>query len=164
MSDLPRIIELANDPLIGEMTLNIPHPYTEESAIFWLNLAYTGRESGSKFIFAIRDKNSGEFMGGIGLHPGNPHRRGELGYWIGAPYRRNGYVSEAAGRLIQFGFEELDMLRIEATHLLGNEASGRVMTNNGMEFEGDLNDYYSKNGVPRSVRLYAILRSKWTGL
>lgn len=161
MADLPRILVLANDPLIGEMTLNIPHPYTEESAVFWVNLANEGREDGKKYIFAIRDGETEEFMGGIGIHHGNPHRRGELGYWIGAPHRRRGYVSEAAGRLIRFGFEELNLLRIQATHLVGNEPSGRVMTGNGMRWEADLTDYYIKNGQTRSVKQYRILRGEW---
>ena len=161
MTDLPCLLELADDPYLGQMTLNIPHPYTEESAIFWLNLANQGWQSGDKCIFAIRAPETELFLGGIGLHVNKTHRRGELGYWIGAPYRGQGFVTEAAAELIHFGFAELDLLRIQATHLKENPASGKVMTKNGMQFEGTLEDYYIKVGKSQTVRQYRILRREW---
>lgn len=160
IADLPRLLELGDDPTLAEMTLNIPHPYREEDAVWWLNKAITGREDGSAYIFAIREGETGRFLGGIGLHLEARHRRAEAGYWIGKPYRGQGYVTEALGRLLRFGFEELDVHRIQATHWVGNPASGRVMLKNGMELEGELKDYYFRDGKARSVFLYRILRGQ----
>ena len=160
-TDRDRIVELANDPLIGEMTLNIPYPYVAEDADFWIQMAADGLADGSKYVFAVRNPENRELLGGIGLHVTAPHQRGTIGYWMGAPSRNRGYITEALGALLRFGFGELNLLRIDANHLLKNPASGRPMIKNGMRFEGQLDDYYVKNGHPRSVRQYRILRREF---
>ena len=62
--------------------------------------------------------------------------RAELGYWVGEPYWGNGYCSEAACALIDFGFEQLELKQIIAEHLRNNPASGRVMRKAGMQHIG----------------------------
>ncbi|MDZ7693857.1 MAG: GNAT family N-acetyltransferase [Balneolaceae bacterium] len=67
VKDIPRIMEYADNPKVSDMTLNIPHPYQEEDAIFWLNMANKGFEGRLHFIFAICLLQTDEFIGGIGL-------------------------------------------------------------------------------------------------
>ena len=55
-TDIPQIITYAGDENISRYTLNIPHPYQEKDAVFWLNMASEGLADGSKYIFAVRDK------------------------------------------------------------------------------------------------------------
>jgi [ribosomal protein S5]-alanine N-acetyltransferase len=47
---------------------------------------------------------------GLGLEP--DHARAQLGYWIGRPYWRQGYATEAAREVVRFAFEELGLERI----------------------------------------------------
>ncbi|MEM9931581.1 MAG: GNAT family N-acetyltransferase, partial [Bacteroidota bacterium] len=133
-ADIPRIIQLANNPKISEVTLNIPHPYSEDSARFWLQMGVDGRKEGNRELFAIRNQE-GLFLGGVGLDYDRRHRKGTLGYWIGEPYWGQGFMTEAVKAIIAFGFEELGLCRIEATHILSNPASGRVMAKAGMAYE-----------------------------
>lgn len=160
-TDVPQLIRLCNDPLIAEMTLSISDPYEESDAIAWLHAANQGRRTRSAFVYAIRTGTGAELMGGIGIHVSPKYGHGELGFWMGAPYRGKGYVTEAIGAVIDFGFRELELPRIHAIHKLGNDASGGAMLRNGMRREATLEDYVIKDGRPQTVVLYRILRGEY---
>ncbi|WP_086009480.1 GNAT family N-acetyltransferase [Nafulsella turpanensis] len=114
--DIPKIIEYANNARIAEMTLNIPHPYTEKDAVYWINMAYTGFEKRIQYTFGIYLNTTSEFIGGIGLKVDSKFDRGELGYWIAEQFWNNGYASEAVKEIIIYGFENLNLNKIFATH------------------------------------------------
>ncbi len=78
--DIPKINEYANNPGIAEMTLNIPHPYTEKDAVYWINMAYTGYEKGIQYTFGICLATTREFIGGISVKVEPRFNRGELGF------------------------------------------------------------------------------------
>ncbi len=88
--DIPRIVQLAANPRVSDYTLNLPFPYAEKDAIYWLNLAHQGCANGTHFIFAIRLKPDNAFIGGIGLTLERRFNRAELGYWLGEPYWNRG--------------------------------------------------------------------------
>lgn len=145
-SDVPNIVAYAGQREVADTTLNIPHPYREEDAIFWINSAHQGFKQKSQYTFAIRLQATGEFVGGMGLHVQPAFDRAELGYWVGVPFWNRGYATEAAAGLLQFGFEQLGLHKIFATYLRSNPASGKVMRKNGMVEEGVLVDHTKKNG------------------
>lgn len=60
----------------------------------------------------------------------------EIGYVINPEYRGRGIAPEAARRVLQYGFDELGLHRIEARYIIGNDASRRVMEKLGMKWEG----------------------------
>jgi ribosomal-protein-alanine N-acetyltransferase len=63
-------------------------------------------------------------------------RSAEIGYVINPKYHKMGIATEAASRVIKYGFESLGLHRIEAHYMVGNDASRKVMENIGMRFEG----------------------------
>ena len=162
LADATTIIELANDPLIAEMTLSVPYPYGEADAVHFLYMVRQGRLAENVFIYAIRSPNDRALMGAIGLHLDGKYGHAELGYWMGEPYRKRGYTSEAVGVLVEAGFRHTPVARIQAYHKDTNLASGRVMLANGLRREAVLEDYVIKNGVPQTVVQYRILRKEWT--
>lgn len=161
LADARQIIKLANDPLIAQWTLSVPSPYTEADAIFFLNMAHEKRKEDQAYIFAIRLPDEPTLMGCIGLHRDTKYGTAELGYWMGAPYRRQGYVSEAVGALIDFGFRHTEVPRIYAMHIEGNEPSGRALLANGLQYEARLEDHSVKNGAAQTALQYRILRREW---
>ncbi|MFL5567923.1 MAG: GNAT family N-acetyltransferase, partial [Gemmatimonadaceae bacterium] len=89
------------------------------------------------------------------------HRRAELGYWIALDCWNRGYATEAAERIIDFGFETLGLHRIEARHFVRNPASGRVMQKLGMQQEGVERDWAIKWNCFETLALYSILEPEW---
>lgn len=140
---------------------NIPNPYTLADAENWLAICHEGWKSGSAFRFALRDKRSGRFIGMIGLHPVNEHRKAEVGYWLGKEFHGRGYAGEALMAVLRFGFETLDLNKIFATHFTQNPASGKVMEKAGMKHEGFLKQEYYHQNEFQDVHRYCILKSQW---
>lgn len=161
VSDIPRIIEFAGNKKIADMTLNIPHPYEEQHAVHWIDMANQGLQCESAYNFALRLKDENLFIGGMGLHVAQLYNRAELGYWIAEPYWNKGYATEALGAILRFGFMALEMNKIFATHLIDNPASGKVMINNGMIKEGDLVDHYRKGDEYKSVSQYRLTKKEF---
>lgn len=160
-TDLASIVEYASNARVAEMTLNIPHPYREEDAVFWVNAAHTGFQDGSQYTFAIRLRPDNEFIGGMGLKINRRFDRAELGYWIAEPFWNMGFATEAAAAVLKFGFEELRLNKIYATHLIENPASGRVMQKNGMVKEGLLVDHYKRDNAYKTIVQYRMTRKEY---
>lgn len=163
-SDIPKIVKYAGNIKIARNTLNMPHPYAEKDAIFWLNFANEGFKNKTNFIFGIRLASTNEFMGGIGIHVNAKFNHGELGYWLAEPFWNNGFMSEAVKALLYFGFTTLDLHKIFATHLVENPASGKVMIKNGMIKEAELKEHYKKDGEYKSVIQLRLTREEYENI
>ncbi len=161
--DIPKIIEYLQNPKISENVINIPFPYSEKDAIFWINLANQARKNGEAYNFAIRLKNATDknFMGGIGLSIDKKHNKAELGYWIAEPFWNTGFVSEAAGKILEFGFETLELNKINSTHFIHNPASGKVMIKNKMIKEAEIKEHFKKGDKYLDVIQYRLTREEY---
>ena len=160
-SDIPDIVQLLQDPAIAATTLNVPYPYTPEHASAWLQYQQQEEAAGTGYTFAVVRQHDSVLVGAIDIRPRERHDKAEIGYWIGRPYWGQGYATEAARAIIRFGFEELGLNRIYATHFTGNPASGRVMQKAGMQFEGVLRQDVRKGERYHDHAVYAILRQEW---
>ena len=78
-----------------------------------------------------------------------------LGYWIGLPFTRRGYMTRAVDVVAGYSFEELLLHRIEAACLPINAPSIRVLENNGFEREGLARRYLKINGEWQDHVLFA---------
>jgi ribosomal-protein-alanine N-acetyltransferase len=83
---------------------------------------------------------------------------GSLGYWIGAPYARRGYMTAAVAALIPYGFTTLRLHRLEAACIPTNAASISLLEKTGFEREGYAREYLCINGQWQDHLLYARLR------
>lgn len=159
--DAPSVKRLAGAREIADTTLNIPHPYREGVAEQWIATHRPLFEQHDATIVAIVLAQSAELVGAIGLTLHAEHDRAELGYWIGLPHWGRGYATEAARALVGWGFRNLDLNRIYATHLLRNPQSGRVMEKVGMSREGVLRQYVKKWGAYEDIVVRSILREEF---
>lgn len=163
IADIPVLIDLLGDPQIAATTASIPHPYYEKDAIHFLNRSYKSWEQGTAYIFAIRDQQQ-QYIGGIGLHLQKASEKAEIGYWIGVPYWNKGYATEATQAILKFGFEELKLNKIFASHMLDNPASGKVLIHNQMIQEAILKDEFKKNGVFKTLVQYRLTVAEYQAL
>ncbi|MBI1307728.1 MAG: GNAT family N-acetyltransferase [Bacteroidetes bacterium] len=103
--------------------------------------------------FDLIHKISGRNIGSCGFHNWLPeHRRAEIGYHIIEEFRNQGFVSEAIKKIIQYGFETMNLMRIEAFTSPDNFISQKVLYNHGFQQEGLLHRHYiSDNTIHDSV-------------
>ncbi|MEM6634295.1 MAG: GNAT family protein [Pseudomonadota bacterium] len=92
-----------------------------------------------------------------------PAQAGTLGYWIGAPHARQGYMREAITAVVHHAFHVLDLSRIEAACLPENAASRGVLEKSAFKYEGVAQSYLQIDGRWRNHVLYANLRSDRRG-
>ncbi|MCM3626645.1 GNAT family N-acetyltransferase [Paenibacillus glycanilyticus] len=158
-ADAECIEKLAGDREVADTTLGIPHPYPAGAALPFIHARREASERGDGYSFAAIRTEDGAFLGVIGLHINKAHNMAELAYWIGKPYWRSGYCSEAASKVLQFAYEELGLNRVYAAAMTRNPASYKVMEKIGMKFEGVLRNHIRKGEVYEDLRHYGLLRS-----
>lgn len=110
-------------------------------------------------VFLIRRADS-VLLGALTLDQirRGPAQAGTLGYWIGAPFARQGYMREAIAAMVHHAFTSAGLSRIEAACLPENTASRGVLEKTGFKYEGVAQSYLQINGRWRNHVLYANLR------
>lgn len=114
-------------------------------------------------LFVVR--RDGTLLGAITLDNirRGPAQSGTIGYWIGQPFARQGFMQEAIGLLVHHAFTALDLSRIEAACLAENAASRGVLEKSGFKYEGVAQSYLQIDGRWRNHVLYANLRGDRRG-
>jgi ribosomal-protein-alanine N-acetyltransferase len=92
-----------------------------------------------------------------------PAQSATLGYWIGQPHARRGFMREAIAAVVHHAFVALDLSRIEAACLPENAASRGVLEKSGFKYEGVAQSYLQIAGRWRNHVLYANLRGDRRG-
>ncbi|EJL75682.1 GNAT family N-acetyltransferase [Chryseobacterium populi] len=156
--DIPFIVDYLQDKIFSELTSNIPYPYHKEDGEFWLKMSEKAFEDKTGFTFAIRNKEE-KIIGAIGLHD-REDDKAELGYWMAKPFWNNGFVTEVAKAILDFGFKELKFNKIFATYFVHNPASGKIMEKIGMEKEAVLKQHIKKEGKYFDIIMYSVFRNK----
>jgi RimJ/RimL family protein N-acetyltransferase len=152
--------ELASHRLIADTTLNIPHPYPEGGAVDWISSHEDQALNNQSYALAITTKENEELVGSIAIRF-ERYNKAELAYWMGVPFWGKGYTSEAALRLVQYGFIERKLNKIFAAAFTRNPASSKVMKKIGMSYEGTFKQHVEKNGHYEDLVYYAILKEEF---
>jgi len=118
---------------------------------------------GRAFDFAIRALDEPEFhLGNISVWPTSKRERaGEIGYWIHSSATGKGVATEAAARVAQVGFEELELHRITLRIAVGNRPSERVAEKLGFTKEGLLRKEVLVRGRWMDHTLWAMLEDEY---
>lgn len=106
--------------------------------------------------WALVEKNSGNVVGTAGfnsMHTG--FRRADVGYELSRQHWGHGFATEALERIKTFGHEHVGLQRIEATVMVGNDPSARVLQRCGFEEEGLLRAYGYWKGASHDLRMFS---------
>ena len=136
VDDIPELAQLANNRRIAEMLARMPHPYGEAEARAFLSMSQQKRTAGCAYAVTLAE--SGAFIGSAGLNATDDGL--ELGYWIGEPYWKHGYATEAAQGLIQFAFQQPEVQKVWAHTLAEDNASSHVLRKCGLSVIGEVDD------------------------
>ncbi len=127
--------------------------YAEGIESWWFKFAW----------FQIFRSDDMKYLGWCGYHTiVVNHQRAEIGYELLAEEERNkGYMGEALKKVIQYGFEDLNLNRIEALTSLENEISKKLILANGFVHEGELKSHYLKNDEFENSVFFALIRHNY---
>lgn len=161
LRDAAELQRLAGDWAIADTTFALPHPYPDGLAEEWIATHQDTFAKEEAVTFAIARKSDDSLLGTISLMNMVKEHQAELGYWIGTPYWKEGFCTEAGQALLRYTFLELGLLRVYAHHMTRNPASGRVMQKLGMRHEGCLRQHLRKSERCEDLELYGILKQEW---
>ncbi|MGI1660788.1 GNAT family N-acetyltransferase [Palleronia sp. KMU-117] len=130
--------------------------------VYWANRSIA---TGSALPLFLERRSDKALLGAITLDNirRGPAQDATLGYWIGEPFARQGYMREAIAALVHHAFETLDLSRIQAACLPENKASRGVLEKCGFKYEGVAQSYLQINGRWRNHVLYSNLRGDRRG-
>jgi RimJ/RimL family protein N-acetyltransferase len=157
--DVQELAELANNRRVAEMLSRMPHPYGEAEAHAFIAMSREKRKAGC--VYAVTLADTGAFVGCAGL---NATQRGlEVGYWMGEPYWKRGYATEAAHALVDLAFRATNIAELHVSCRVINPASRRVIHKCGFQYAGQgmLNSLVAGQ-VP--VERYLLDRKTWVSL
>ncbi len=161
ISDAEDMYRYARRLDVTEYLLWQPHPsqrYTEQ----YLQYIEKRYRLGEFYDWAVVDKQSGRMIGTCGFTRFDfPNDVGEIGYVLSPEMHGRGFGTEAASRVLAFGFEELRLHRIEVKFMEGNLASLHVAEKLGMTFEGYRRDGMLVKGKYRTIGMSAILAEEF---
>ena len=151
---------MSDDELMSFLGLDSVEALTKEKEKFSLGIATYNRSFAN---FQMIDKETGMHIGGCGFHTWAPdHRRAEIGYGLHSDeYKQKGLMTEALLAILKYGFEEMNLHRIEALTDPENAASQKLLANFGFIKEGVLREHYVVNGVPLNSIAYSLLKPEF---
>ena len=155
--DATLIEQLLNDRALASNTESIDFPYPTGDAARWIDRNQDRWKEGDAYVLAICQKEDEQLLGTVELIANKQHHRSELSYWIGRKFWNQGFATEAAFCIVDFGFTRLGFERITSQHFARNPASGRVLKKLGMRFEGTRKGHIRKWNQFEDVQLYGML-------
>ncbi|MER1999838.1 MAG: GNAT family protein [Lysinibacillus sp.] len=109
--------------------------------------------------WGIEYKENGRLIGNIDFVWWQPnHQTAEIAYVLSKEYWGKGLITEAVKEIIRFGFNEMDLVRIQARCFVENIGSYRVLEKSGMQFEGIIRKGLFVKGEHQDLKVYSIIR------
>lgn len=148
---------------VADTMIMIPHPYPRKAVSQWIEYLHTNAQKGTAYEFAIFLKENPEkYIGNCGLVSiSKEHKKAEIAYFIDHNEWGNGYATEAARCILDYGFQQLKLERIYGRCMTRNKASRVVMEKLGFIFEGRFKHDIKKGEVFEDIDYLAIIRSMY---
>lgn len=137
--------------------------YTTKAEVRELLDKYIGSyEKDDYYRWAVIEKNSGECIGQIAFFlVDSKNHFAEIEYCIGSEFQNNGYATEATKAVIRYGFEHINLHKVQICTKTINKPSKRVIEKCGFTYEGTLRDYFYMNGEYVGRLYFSMLKSEY---
>ena len=161
VSDAEDMYDYAKRPDLTRYLLWSPHPSVAYSKEF-LKFVVKRYRAGDFFDWGVEEKSSGRMIGTCGFTSIDLENGvGEIGYVINPDFSGRGYATEAARAVIEYGFGELSLHRIQCRFMKGNDASLRVAEKLGMTFEGYIRDLMYVKGAHKTIGYCSLMHDEF---
>lgn len=119
-------------------------------------------QNNNYYRWAVIHKASNECIGQIAFFwVDSENHFAEIEYCIGQAFQRKGLATEATKAIVDFGFNKINLHKVQISVKEINPASRRVIEKCGFTYEGTLRDYFFSSGKYISRLYYSLLRSEW---
>lgn len=160
-ADIETIISWENDHEFMRMTRSDPaYPRPEVTQRAWWNERLTER---GEYNFAIRIRDSGRLIGTFSI---NNIEWPQLVAWFAIGIgeqdaRGQGYGTEALALGVAFGFNDLNLHRLQLTVFSYNERAIRLYKRFGFTHEGTFREFLQRDGQRHDMLLFGLLAHEW---
>ena len=114
------------------------------------------------YRWAIIDRITNECIGQIAYFlVDSKNHFAEIEYCIGTEFQSKGFATEATKAIIKYGFENMNLHKVQICTKTINEPSKRVIEKCGFTYEGTLRDYFYMNGEYVGRLYFSILRKEY---
>lgn len=161
-TDAQTMLRYWNDPQVIQY-LNMPSITTEGDICKLIHLLNDLSESEENLRWGIELKQSGELIGSCGFNMWvlSGAYRGEIGYELGRAYWGQGYMTEALGMVLSYGFETMELNRVEALVHPRNARSQELLHGLGFAREGLLREYQKAEHGYVDLLMYSLLKKEY---
>lgn len=121
-------------------------------------------DAGKTFCFTIADLTENSLLGRIGIRKTDRLDVWNLGFWIHPEHQKKGYMTESIVAVMEFGFNQLGAIQIEASYALWNKSSQRVLSKVGMKSIAYIPHAFQKRGRWVEANKTRITKSEWFNL
>lgn len=161
VSDWQDMYEYSKEECVTKYLLWEPHKSPEQTQDY-LRYLQTRYRTGDFYDWAVVDKKSGKMIGTCGFASLDfQNNSAEVGYVLNPDFWGQGIAAQAVRAVLEFGFMELNIHRIEAKYIIGNDSSRRVMEKCGMSFEGVRRSSMYIKGQYRDIGVCAIISDEY---
>jgi len=151
----------AGDPLVQPMYAE-PVYASEEAVKELLHRYISGYSQSSCYRWAITPLGGNNCIGQIAYFLlDDKNHFAEIEYCISRAHQNQGLVTEAVRAVMQFGFAQINLHKVQVCHRPDNPASRRVIKKCGFRYEGTLRDYFHVDGKYFDRLYYSVLHSEW---
>jgi [ribosomal protein S5]-alanine N-acetyltransferase len=159
--DAEDISKHLNNREVSRYTARIPYPYKLEYAQEFIKKSL--RQKKDQIVWGIEDPLTKKIIGIIDLTSINYHdsKGAILGYWLGKKYWGQGIMTEVVKLVLNYAFQKLKLVRVQATVMHTNKPSMRVLEKCDFKQEGILRKKVYKNKKWLDIFIYGILKEEF---
>ena len=159
--DMQPMFDIHTDPDVMRYYGVKPYDSLDKSKkhLDWLTKLHR-EEIGLRWIITLKDEDT--CIGDVGFYDWEKkHSRAEIGYILGKQYWGKGIMTEAIKAALDYGFNEMNLNRIQALIDPRNNASKRVAEKHGFHYEGTFRDYEYEYGDFIDLNMYSVLKREY---
>jgi RimJ/RimL family protein N-acetyltransferase len=144
--------------IVRLLARQVPWPYPQDGALFYYrDVALPAMERGEEWHWSLRLKSHpGQLIGCISLMRAENNNRG---FWMGLPWQRQGFMSEAVEAVTDYWFDQLGFPVLRAPKAIINEPSRRISEKTGMRLVAVEERDYVGGRLPTEI--WEITREEW---
>lgn len=160
-TDAEALFAIKSDLEVTKQYGQEPHQ-TINNTLTWIERLQASYQGGEDFAWCITFKGQDTLIGLCVLwNFDSGFHCAEIGYELHPAIGRQGIMTEAVSAILNFGFNELGLHRIEANPLAGNISSKSLLLKLGFTYEGNLRQRHFFRGHFEDQLYFGLLREEW---